>query len=181
MEKLTKSQKETKIYIETHNIEKLMCDMINALIYYKDPNPIIFILKYLADQLSEDDKEDYGISIRMIHKDIQMRLRQPSPSFDHSSNDLRDPQIITEHLSAKSASLAIPAHDAGISEEEAQEKVLSAQGNKAIAEDADSIQQANDLIAKERASTAEVSEGEYKETLQDLNIENSITKEIVII
>ena len=71
MEKnFSKAQQEAKAYVENHGLEKLIGDMLNALVYAKDPCPPIFMIKYLANLVSSDD---------LAAKDIHIGS-YPSPS-----------------------------------------------------------------------------------------------------
>ena len=43
--KLSKAQIEAKTYVDTHNLEKIIGDMLNSLVYAKDPYPTVFMIK----------------------------------------------------------------------------------------------------------------------------------------
>ncbi len=59
METKTKSQK----YIEEHNLEPLMAEMMNTLVYEKAHKPEVFLIKYLAGMLSKEDRAKHDIQI----------------------------------------------------------------------------------------------------------------------
>jgi hypothetical protein len=61
--KLSKAQIEAKAYVENHNLEKVIGDMLNSLVYSKDPYPTVFMIKYLASLVSADELLEHGISI----------------------------------------------------------------------------------------------------------------------
>lgn len=39
-----KAQENAKIFLNQHNVEKIISEMINSLVHSKDPNPIIFMV-----------------------------------------------------------------------------------------------------------------------------------------
>ena len=64
--KLSKAQIEAKTYIENNSLEKIIGDMLNALVYSKDPYPTVFMIKYLANLASSNELADHGISISSV-------------------------------------------------------------------------------------------------------------------
>jgi len=48
-----KAQENAKIFLNQHNVEKIISEMINSLVHSKDPNPIIFMIKYLSNLTTE--------------------------------------------------------------------------------------------------------------------------------
>lgn len=61
--KLSKAQIEAKSYVETHKLEKIIGDMLNALVYAKDPHPTVFMIKYLASLAGPSELQENGIVI----------------------------------------------------------------------------------------------------------------------
>jgi len=43
-DRLNRAQKQAKEYMEKHNIEKLISDMLNSLIHAKDDSPLIYMV-----------------------------------------------------------------------------------------------------------------------------------------
>jgi hypothetical protein len=71
--KLSKAQIEAKTYVETHKLEKIIGDMLNALVYAKDPHPTVFMIKYLASLAGPSELQENGIIIG------SQALQHPSP------------------------------------------------------------------------------------------------------
>ena len=42
-------------YCEQHGLEKLVGEMVNTLVHDRDPYPKIYMIKYLAGQLEEEE------------------------------------------------------------------------------------------------------------------------------
>ena len=61
--KLSKAQIEAKTYVDTHNLEKIIGDMLNSLVYAKDPYPTVFMIKYLASLATPEELSENGIKI----------------------------------------------------------------------------------------------------------------------
>jgi hypothetical protein len=62
-EKLSKAQADAKTYIERHGLEKLMKEMLNALVASKDTKPEIFMIKYFLQKLSPEDQQASGLQL----------------------------------------------------------------------------------------------------------------------
>ena len=58
-------EKQTKEYLEKNKIEKMITDMLNSLIHSKDEKekPIIYLMKYLAMMVPEEELTSNGISV----------------------------------------------------------------------------------------------------------------------
>mmetsp|Transcript_6861 Transcript_6861/g.12476 ORF Transcript_6861/g.12476 Transcript_6861/m.12476 type:complete len:101 (+) Transcript_6861:295-597(+) len=48
-ERLNKAQADAKEYIERHHLDVLMKRMLNSLVHSKDPQPEVFMIKYLLE------------------------------------------------------------------------------------------------------------------------------------
>ena len=62
--KLSKAQQEAKSYVDQHQLEKLIGEMLNALVHAKDPAPVIFMIKYLAGLCSAEELSQNGITVQ---------------------------------------------------------------------------------------------------------------------
>lgn len=52
----SKAQEKAKNYLEDHNLEKIISEMINSMVHARDPNPLIFMVgnitfQHLLDQI----------------------------------------------------------------------------------------------------------------------------------
>ena len=43
---LSRAQEKAKSFIEEHNVEKIISEMLNSLVHSRDPNPIIFMVSF---------------------------------------------------------------------------------------------------------------------------------------
>ena len=50
---MSRAQEKAKSYIDEHNVEKIISEMLNSLVHARDPKPLIFMIKYLANQVTE--------------------------------------------------------------------------------------------------------------------------------
>lgn len=98
--KLSKAQFEAKTYIETHNLEKVIGDMLNALVLAKDISPMSFMIKYLANLTSQEDLEEHGISIgsasslKLEQKQIERKIVEiPSNPKEEVKNEVLEPPM----------------------------------------------------------------------------------------
>jgi hypothetical protein len=60
--KETKKQQYEK-YISQYDIEKTITEMLNSLVHDKSSEPIVFMIKYLAGILTDEQRNKYNISI----------------------------------------------------------------------------------------------------------------------
>lgn len=61
--KLNKAQAKAKEYVDKHKVEKLISEMVNSLVHTRDKKPIIYMIKYLANQCTKEELEDNGIQV----------------------------------------------------------------------------------------------------------------------
>jgi len=61
--KVSNQQILAKKYIEENDIEKIISEMLNSLVHEKAKQPIVYMIKYLAGLLSEQERKDYGLII----------------------------------------------------------------------------------------------------------------------
>ena len=41
---MSRAQEKAKSFIEEHNVEKIISEMLNSLVHSRDPNPVIFMV-----------------------------------------------------------------------------------------------------------------------------------------
>ena len=41
---ISRAQEKAKSFIEEHNVEKIISEMLNSLVHSRDPNPVIFMV-----------------------------------------------------------------------------------------------------------------------------------------
>ncbi|OMJ88420.1 hypothetical protein SteCoe_9640 [Stentor coeruleus] len=100
--KQSKPQIETKAYIEAHNIEITMGDMLNTLVHTKDPNPLIYMIKYLISITSPQELQENSIIIipRVQHQKTSAlkasvpKTQENSEPKPHSDDKKQRPKSI---------------------------------------------------------------------------------------
>lgn len=64
IKKNTKTKKEIfEEYLKFHDLESLISEMTNSVVHSLDPNPIVYMIKYLTGLLTEDERSEYNINI----------------------------------------------------------------------------------------------------------------------
>jgi hypothetical protein len=61
--KLNKAQAKAQEYIKKHNVEKIVAEMVNSLVHTRDKQPLVFMIKYLANHCTQEQLEQNGINI----------------------------------------------------------------------------------------------------------------------
>lgn len=89
---LSKAQEKARLFIEEHKVEKVISEMLNSLVHARDPNPIIFMIKYLANLVTEQELNENGIQ---VSGPLPQRIPIITyPKFDESCSSL-----LKKHLS----------------------------------------------------------------------------------
>ena len=50
-------------YLETYDLENIISEMTNSVVHSQDPNPIVYMIKYLTGLLTEDERTEFNINI----------------------------------------------------------------------------------------------------------------------
>ena len=59
-----KSKKEIfEEYLKLHDLENLISEMTNSVVHSLDPNPIVYMIKYLTGLLTDEERSEYNINI----------------------------------------------------------------------------------------------------------------------
>jgi hypothetical protein len=61
--KVSNQQIIAKKYIEEHDLERTVSEMLNSLVHEKSKQPIVYMIKYLAGLLTEDELRQHGLVI----------------------------------------------------------------------------------------------------------------------
>lgn len=108
---LSKAQAKARSFIDEHNVEKILGEMLNSLVHARDPQPIIFMvsqtklqvrnkfiarsfvqIKYLSNLVTEQELNENGIQVA---GPLPQRIPIITyPKFDETSNSL-----LKRHLS----------------------------------------------------------------------------------
>jgi len=60
---LTERQRKIQQYLSKYRIEEVLGDLLNTLAHSLDPNPVVFMIKYLSNLCSKKELEENGIVI----------------------------------------------------------------------------------------------------------------------
>jgi hypothetical protein len=61
--KVSNQQLAAKKYIEENDIEKIVSEMLNSLVHEKAKQPVVYMIKYLAGLLNEEERKQNGLVI----------------------------------------------------------------------------------------------------------------------
>ena len=61
--KVQERQVSAKKYLEEYDIENIISEMLNSLLHDKDPHPYVYMIKYLASLMTEDERKEFGLEI----------------------------------------------------------------------------------------------------------------------
>lgn len=85
--KISANQLAAKKYIDEHKLEKITGDMLNSLVHDKDKHPIVYMIKFLAGLLSEDERRQNGLSIPEPYPSMRPIVKYPT--LDNHDNLLK--------------------------------------------------------------------------------------------
>lgn len=60
---MSRAQEKAKAFIQEHGVEKIISEMLNSLVHSRDPKPIIFMIKYLSNLVTEAELLEHGITV----------------------------------------------------------------------------------------------------------------------
>ena len=61
--KISNQQIAAKRYIEENNLERIVSEMLNSLVHEKSKTPILYMIKYLAGLLTEEERKSYNLQV----------------------------------------------------------------------------------------------------------------------
>ena len=91
METKLEKQFQAQKYMDMYGIETLMSEMLNSLLHEKSEHPKIFMIKYLASQLTDEEKNEFGLVIPEPYPNIHPVVKYPKFSKD-------DKGILKHHM-----------------------------------------------------------------------------------
>ena len=80
-------------YINRHNLEPVLAEMLNTLVYEKVHNPEIFMIKYLTSLLSKEDRIKHGIHVPESNLPISKKIVKYPAQYSN--------EIVKKHLTKK--------------------------------------------------------------------------------
>lgn len=90
--KISNQQIAAKRYIEENDIEKINSEMLNSLVHEKSKSPIVYMIKYLAGLLTEDERKANNLVIPEPYPKGKPIVKFPSLSDKNNS-------LLKKHLS----------------------------------------------------------------------------------
>lgn len=69
----SKTDCEFKEYVDRYGLENILTDLMNATLYEKSENPVLFMVKYLISLLNESELKDNGITLG-TYKDKEVNI-----------------------------------------------------------------------------------------------------------
>lgn len=61
--KLSKQLQDANYYLESHKVEKIVSEVLNRTVHSKDENPLVFMIKCLAEMTPAEVLDKNGISV----------------------------------------------------------------------------------------------------------------------
>lgn len=77
---------EAQKYMETYGINNIVSEMLNSLLHEKSQNPIVYMIKYLASYLTDEEKKEFKLDIPEPYPDVHPIVRYPK--FDSNNESL---------------------------------------------------------------------------------------------
>ena len=84
--KVQERQVSAKKYLEEYDIENIISEMLNSLLHDKDPHPYVYMIKYLASLMTEDERKEFGLEIPEPYPTAYPVVKYPH--FKEESNNL---------------------------------------------------------------------------------------------
>ena len=81
-EKISNMQLIAKRYIEENDLERIISEMINSLVHERVKNPLVYMIKYLAGLMTEEERKINGLIIPE-----PFPIGQPIAKYPYLSHD----------------------------------------------------------------------------------------------
>jgi hypothetical protein len=92
--KVSSSQIEAKKYIEENDLEKIISEMMNSIVYEKPKQPLLYMIKYLCGLLNEEERKMYNLIIPEPYPKGRPIVK--FPNLENINNPLK--RILTKNL-----------------------------------------------------------------------------------
>jgi arginine kinase len=92
--KVSHQQLQAKKYIEENELEKVVSEMLNSLVHEKAKQPLVYMIKYLAGLLSEEERKQHGLVIPEPYPKGKPIVKYPN--FEKSDSLLK--KYLTKNL-----------------------------------------------------------------------------------
>lgn len=84
--RVNESKLNAKKYLEEYDLEIVISEMLNSVVHEKDKHPLVYMIKYLAGLMSEEEREQFNLSIPGPYPAGRPIVRYPK--FDLSFNSV---------------------------------------------------------------------------------------------
>jgi hypothetical protein len=92
--KVSNQQVEAKRFIEENDLEKIISEMMNSLVYEKPKQPVVFMIKYLTGLLTEEERKHNNLIIPEPYPKGRPIVK--FPNLDKVNNPLKT--VLTKNL-----------------------------------------------------------------------------------
>jgi len=92
--KVSSSQIEAKKFIEENDLEKIISEMMNSIVYEKPKQPLVYMIKYLSGLLNEEERKMYNLVIPEPYPKGRPIVK--FPNLENINNPLKN--ILTKNL-----------------------------------------------------------------------------------
>lgn len=92
--KVSSSQIEAKKFIEENDLEKIISEMMNSIVYEKPKQPIVYMIKYLSGLLNDEERKMYNLIIPEPYPKGRPIVK--FPNLENIDNPLKE--ILTKNL-----------------------------------------------------------------------------------
>ena len=89
--KLPERQLQAKKYLDEFDIENVISEMLNSLLHEKDPHPYVYMIKYLASLMTEEERKEFELEIPEPYP-----IAHPVVKFPYFSNSCKN--LLSKYL-----------------------------------------------------------------------------------
>jgi hypothetical protein len=89
--KLPERKLQAKKYLDEFDIENVISEMLNSLLHEKDPHPYVYMIKYLASLMTEEERKEFELEIPEPYP-----IAHPVVKFPYFSNSCKN--LLSKYL-----------------------------------------------------------------------------------
>ena len=89
--KIPERQLQAKKYLDEFDIENVISEMLNSLLHEKDPHPYVYMIKYLASLMTEEERKEFELEIPEPYP-----IAHPVVKFPYFSNSCKN--LLSKYL-----------------------------------------------------------------------------------
>ena len=84
--KISERQLQAQKYLDEYDIQNVVGEMLNSLLHEKDQHPYVYMIKYLASLMTEDERKEFNLSIPEPYPSAHPVVK--FPKFAETCNNL---------------------------------------------------------------------------------------------